>query len=865
MFRCLILFLLAGWTGSEAFGTRVTGTVTDDRGSPLSYASILVKGTTRGVTAGNDGRYTLDLAPGTYTLVCQYVGYTRKERRITVGETAVAVDFQLSLQQLSLKEVVVRPGGEDPAYAIIRHAIKKRKDYETPLDSFTCEAYVKTLIRTRKIPNRIFGQQLQEKDKKDLGVDSAGRGIIYLSESLSKIAFKRPDKIKLEVLSGREAGSNGFGFSFPVFINFYNNNVNALGGQLNPRGFISPIADAALNYYRYHFLGSYFEDGREINRIQVIPRRKYEPLFSGTIEIVDGDWRIHSLDLMLLKTAQLEILDTVEIKQIHAPVVADSSNPSATSSIWQVKDQVVYFTFNIFGFDAVGDFLDVYNDFDLTPRFRKRFFNNIFIRYDTAGNRRTKTYWDSIRPVPLEPDETVHYKVRDSIYEYNRDSMGTKKNRDSLLKEQGPITPNQLLFAGVRRSNFRQPRPLTYTIDPLLTGVSYNTVEGFDMKLAGSLSRAMPNGKGVLTFSPHIRYGFHNTRLNPWAELTWRRRNFTLDGDDGDASSSRQNWSLSGGKRVSQFNPDNPISEGVNALYTLWWRRNYMKIYENYFAQLSSSTRLDNGLRLNISGRYEDRIPIANTTDYSFVTIKGRSFTPNYPVEQMDTPFPRHQAVLTSIDLQFQPGQRFIEFPDRKLSIGSKYPTLEIRYEKGWNGVLGSDVNFDKWQFSVWDDVNLKLRGLLHYRFGIGGFLNTKSVFIQDYQHFNGNQTLFASQYLNSFQLAPYYANSTTASFYATGHLEHHFNGFLTNKIPVFRRWNWNLVGGVNAFYVNSTNNYAEAFGGLENIFKLFRVDLVGAWLNGHYAQTGIRVGLDGLLGTGIRQAGRNGGPPPRP
>ncbi len=62
----------------------------------------------------------------------------------------------------------------------------------------------------------------------------AGKGIIYLSESLSKIAYKRPDKIKLEVLSGREAGSNGFGFSFPVFINFYNNNVNALAGHLTP-------------------------------------------------------------------------------------------------------------------------------------------------------------------------------------------------------------------------------------------------------------------------------------------------------------------------------------------------------------------------------------------------------------------------------------------------------------------------------------------------------------------------------------------------------------------------------------------------------------------------------------------------------
>ena len=155
----------------------------------------------------------------------------------------------------------------------------------------------------------------------------------------------------------------------------------------------------------------------------------------------------------------------------------------------------------------------------------------------------------------------------------------------------------------------------------------------------------------------------------------------------------------------------------------------------------------------------------------------------------------------------------------------------------------------------------MKLRGLLHYRFSIGGFLNTRSVYIQDYQHFNGNQTLFASQYLNSFQLAPYYANSTTAAFYATGHLEHHFNGLLTNKIPVFRRWNWNLVGGTNAFYVNPNNNYVEAFGGLENIFKLFRVDLVGSWLNGRYSQTGVRFGLDGLIGGGLRRAGRGGGP----
>ena len=437
MLRHLILTVLVLLSIAGVYATRVTGTVRDDKGTILPYSSILVKGTTRGVTARSEGRYVLDLSPGSYTIVCQYVGYARQEKKITVGGEALVLDFSLTPLQLSMAEVVVRPGGEDPAYEIIRHAIKKRKDYEEPLDSFTCEAYIKTLIKTRKLPKRILGQAIEDKDKKEIGVDSAGKGIIYLSENLTKVAFKRPGKIKLEVLSGRESGSNGYGLGFPTFINFYKNNVVVLSDKLNPRGFISPIADGALNYYRYKYFGSFFEEGKEVNKIQVIPRRKYEPLFSGTIDIVDGEWRIHSLDLLLLKSSQLEILDTLQIRQIHAPV-EEGVGRAGKSAVWQVKDQVVYFTFNIFGIDAVGNFVNVYNNYDINPRWKRKFFNNVLVRYDTAVNKKTKAYWDSIRPLPLEPDEKVNYTIRDSIYENNRDSLGTKANRgDSLLGGRG--------------------------------------------------------------------------------------------------------------------------------------------------------------------------------------------------------------------------------------------------------------------------------------------------------------------------------------------------------------------------------------------------------------------------------------------
>lgn len=415
----------------SAFAGRITGAVKNDKGEALPYASILVKGTTIGTTANNNGIYFIELDPGTYTIVCQYVGYTREEKSITIGRTEVKLDFTLPLQQTTMKEVTVKANSVDPAYEIIRNAIKKRKEYLEPLDSFTCEAYIKTLIKTRKMPKRILGQKIPDEDWKEMGVDSGGKGIMHLSESLTKVAFKKPGKVKLEVLSGRESGSGGYGFNFPTFINFYNNNVNVFTSQLNPRGFVSPIADGALNYYRYKYLGTYWEDGKEINQIQVIARRKFEPLFNGIISITEGDWRIHSLELLLTKESQLELLDTLRIKQIQVPV---------TRTVWQTKDQVVYFTFNLFGIDATGNFLNVYNKYETEPLFAKKYFNNVVMAYDTAINKKSKAYWDSIRPVQLEPEEIKDYKIKDSARQYRRDSVRTKPYIDSMRRNQGRIT-----------------------------------------------------------------------------------------------------------------------------------------------------------------------------------------------------------------------------------------------------------------------------------------------------------------------------------------------------------------------------------------------------------------------------------------
>jgi hypothetical protein len=71
--------------------------------------------------------------------------------------------------------------------------------------------------------------------------------------------------------------------------------------------------------------------------------------------------------------------------------------------------------------------------------------------------------------------------------------------------------------------------------------------------------------------------------------------------------------------------------------------------------------------------------------------------------------------------------------------MGSKYPTFTLDYTKGLKNILGSDVDYDKWSLDISDNANLKLAGLIKYKLTVGGFLNNKSVYVQDYQHFYGN------------------------------------------------------------------------------------------------------------------------------
>ncbi len=809
MFKTSLLFLFAFIT-QTVFAGKITGKISNEKGEALPFSSISVKAKKEGTSANNQGSYFLQLEPGTYTIICRHVGFERQEKTITVGSEDLELNFVLKEQTVSLKEVVVKAGAEDPAYAIIRKAIKKRKEYLNENEAFQCEVYSKGVMNLRDFPKQFFGQKVDFEDG-----DSSKRKMIYLSETVSKLSVDKPNKVKIDVLSTRVSGQrDGFGFAGAGFFSFYENNIQ-ISNALNPRGFVSPIAENALNFYRYKYEGAFVEEGKLISKIKVTPKRTYEPCFSGYINIVEDEWRIHSLELTLTKQSQMNFADTVRIEQLYQMMGVNQ---------WVLQSQILYPAVKFFGFDAYGSFANVYRNFNIDPAFTKKDFGNTVLKYETGSNKKPITYWDSIRPLPLTVEEKRDYVKKDSLEQLRNDPHYL----DSLDRINNKFKLSNILFGGKTINN--QKKKLTYTIPSLLQGVSFNVVEGLVLDVPITIRKEFTDRKS-LTIIPHLRYGFSSEQFYGWGTL---RYNF--------GKKYFSNVSLSGGKRIYQHNNENPIDAMQNSISSLLYKNNFMKLYEANYGRISFSKGVGAGFTVFGNFQYQDRIPLQNTTSYSWSNKTGKTYSPNYPSENPAGNFTRHQASIITLGVSIQPKSKYIEFPDRTINIGSSWPTFNLQYTKGINGLFGSDIDYDKWQLTVRDNLNLKLAGRFNYRLQTGGFLNRKSVQIQDMKHFPGNRLFMSKDYLSIFQLTPYYLYSNKESIYGAAFVEHHFNGLFTNKIPGFKKLNWNLVAGASAMWLPK-QTYAEWHVGLENIFRFFRVDLVTGYQQGKRPVYEVRIG----------------------
>lgn len=813
----IYLFLFCLWAATySAQSFLISGKITGDKNEALSFASVLVKGTNLGTNANADGFYTLKLPAGTYQLIFQYVGYKKKTENVSVqGNTTQ--DVSLSPESYELKEVIVSDG-EDPAYAVIRQAIKKRKTYLNEVEAYSCKAYIKGLQRLKTYPEKM-AKLINKIASPGNQIDSSLLGVIYLSESESKYHFRKPSDEKEIMYSSRVSGNNK-AFSFnqvsDLKFNAYENLISL--GSLSDRPFISPISQNAFLSYRYKLLGTTFEDGKMLNKIRVTPKRPTDPCFTGIIYIQENSWRVHSVDLYVTKEAKVKFVDTLKFTQLNSPV---------NDTAWMPTSFNMMFSFKIMGFEGDGYFNVVCSEYDLHPVFPKNFFKNEVLVIEEGSNKKDSAYWKSARPVPLTEEEKDDYVEKDSIAVIEN----SDRYKDSLDRKGNKFRSSDLVLGYSYTKTKREFSLITSGI--LNSGLQYNTVEGINASVGINMEKRYEDKrKHVLAAS--ARYGFSNYLWSGAGSWQYFKNPKTFE-----------SFRVKVGSTATQFTSEEGINPTVNSAYTLLLNDNFMKLYKKTYASFSYHRELINGLILNFNTEYTERSALRNTANEIWIDDRKKLFTSNDPLRPHtdDSSFSVNNAFIVELGFSIRFKQKYDSRPYEKVIIGSKYPIINIAYTKAIPG-LNTLADYDMVRISINDRIRLGLVGRFSYRLRAGYFLSTRHMEFMDYKHFEGNQTVYLStDYLNSYKLLPYYTYSTK-QWYTEVHAEHHFNGFIFNKIPLLKRTRLQEVIGGHALFNDKINQYYELNFGVERIFQLLRVDYVLGYGPGNSFRQGVVASL---------------------
>ena len=325
-----------------------------------------------------------------------------------------------------------------------------------------------------------------------MGLDSTRSGILYLSETISEIEYRRPDKLKENIIASKVSGDNN-GFSFntasDVDFNFYNNTIE-LGNQI-----ISPIADYAFNYYKYKLEGVFYDDkGNLINKIKVIPRRENDRIFSGHIYVVENQWTIYALELDITGIqAQIPPAEVITIKQ--------NFSFSDKDEIWVMISQGLEFSYSLFGFKGDGRYTAVYSDYNFNAELTKKSFGKEVLSFANEANKKDSAYWKSIRPVPLTEEEIGDYLIKDSIQRVRE----SKPYLDSIDGKNNKFKISKVLF-GYNYSNSFEDWSMGFSAP--LSDFQFNTVQGYNSKLSFYYKNNLDKYRRFFSANAAIHYGF---------------------------------------------------------------------------------------------------------------------------------------------------------------------------------------------------------------------------------------------------------------------------------------------------------------------------------------------------------------------
>lgn len=762
----------------------------------IPFASIQFQNSSIGRLSDSAGFFSFRLNEWpSDTLEISYVGY--ETYKLFIDRSQSSMEVIVPLERGRMKREVVIKSKHTRGWYLWRKVVKhKEKNNRTNYNNFSYELYNKLELDIRNF-NKKYLRALKLPKEMDFVmkyIDSSTEETpflpVFFTETISDYYHSdNPSRSREVIKANQSSGVNNESVS-KFFGGMYQNvNVYKNFIPVFNMNFVSPISDNGDQYYDYRLADTQYVAGRRFFHLVFSPKHTGENTFDGDCWIHDTTFAVQKMNLRLSKEANINHVERLSLIQEY------KQSSDSTWFLYKDKFVVDLSPFNITKMLFTGrkttTYKDILIDRDSVTKELSRNKTSEDIIQLADYSKKDKAYWEKNRHDTLEANEARVYKMVDTLL--------------SLPKFRNYTEWINFIATGYRNvGNFQ--------VGPWMGLIGGNYWEGTRVRLDLGTNHHFNKH---LYLHGYVAYGFRDQQFKEQAEMLYLfnknpRRSFYAsyqkDFDNG------------------QHYYD---EDGSDNLFAAIFRRSNIpmkfmmkeEIKANYFTELPKGF----SVRVNVSRRRYDPLRFLPTID-NYKNTDGEPLT----------------TFETGLTLRYAYLEKFVENNFFRSSLGSPYPIVELRYTKGISGILQSSYDYSKLFTSVSDYMDIPPFGSLYYNLFAGKVWGTLPFMMLEIHP--GNESYFYNKYvfnmMNRFEFV--------SDRYAGFNIEHTMgNGIfrltsVTRKLKLRQFWNAKAVWGdlseanrqlnfvgTQSFQSLNGSPYIEVGTGVENIFRLFRVDFV--------------------------------------
>lgn len=833
--KVLLLALCVAALGTAAQTTlhgRVTDAVT---GEGILGVSVTLADTSIGTSTDGDGFYTLSTPKAVLSVVFNALGYKSVTKPFPMDGQPLDVELEEDVR--AIDEVVVEGKGryrnrDNPAVALIRQVIEhKPVNRLSRYDYVSFQAYEKIMMAVSNPPKGLLNSAITrgyrfalENIDTTLVPDQALLPV-YLEENVSRRYLRvSPRATKTLVtahkkteLDPRYVNNRNIEAYFEFIhgnVDLYEDNILILN-----KPFLSPTAQSAPLFYKFYITDTLSTNEGKFVELMFVPRNNEDRLFSGKLQItLDGNYGIRRADIWIGDEANLNWVTRIAIS-----LRFDRHH----NGIYLLghSDMRIHFGLSKGKRGAFGQRTLVYQHYDTEKEIPAGLFDGQNWSKVTGADLVPDRYWQESRPVDLTTAEANTYTNFDSL----RNNRAFQRTLD---------------WGSVLLNSFKRAGPVE--IGPVEYMYSYNELEGSRVRIGG---RTSPLLSEKLYGEAYAAYGFRDDRLKFYLGAA-----YTLNGQRVAEypahyiQATYQQDAREPGQRLGFRNGDSFVRSFRRDDQNKWLYNKAMRV--NHVIEFGNHFMLQTHLAI---------LRQAPAAQLRFITAAVESDT----VRAL-------QTAEWGFNLRWAPNEEFFQRNVERSPITNEFPIFNLRYTMGLKGLFGGTYNYHALRFDVFKRVFLSQLGFADVNLGTGYIFGTLPFPLLDIP--NANQTYVLSPDAYSLMEDLEFVSDQYIKF----SVEHRLHGFVLNKIPLIKKLDLREIVSFRLLYGNvrpenrpqngasevfrlptdihgqqttftlAKRPYMEAAFGLENLFKLFRVEYVRRLSYLHHPgadRSGIRIG----------------------